>query len=183
MRRRFIYIAAMLSFVGVGAAQAATLHDCFEATMVADHGLKSIEVCDQVIKAGGLKDKDMAIALNNRGLGYIKQDKLDLAMKDLERSARLDRNYAFAYDNMGDVWSKRGSYDKAIAQYNQAIRVDPMFLSAYLDRAGAYEKLGNLVSARADYQAVIDLKGKDRAIDRWAKDRAHERLKRLDKGQ
>ncbi|HZL32079.1 MAG TPA: tetratricopeptide repeat protein [Pseudolabrys sp.] len=182
MRGHTICFALLLLVVAAApTARAANLNDCFQATMVQDKGLKSIELCGKLIKAGRLNNKDMAIALNNRGLGYVKQDKLDLAMVDLERAVRLDRTYAYAFDNMGDVWVKRGDYDKAIVQYNHAIRVDPTFLSAYLDRAGAYEKLGKMESARADYQTVIDLKGQDRAIDRWAKDRAREHLQRLGK--
>jgi tetratricopeptide (TPR) repeat protein len=179
MRNLFacLLIAACL---GAVPARADDADACFEATKDRD-GNKSITLCDKVIKSGKLKGKRLAFAYNNRGLGYMKTDKLDLAMKDFNESLRLDPTYVYAYDNRGDVWRYRGKFDLAIKEYNEAIRRDPTFLSAYLDRAQAFQELGNVASARADYEAVLNMKGQDRAIDKWAKGEARAKLDELDK--
>ena len=52
-------------------------------------------------------------------------------------------------------------------------------VAAYLDRGTAFKEMGNRGSARADFQTVLDMKGKGRAVDEWAKKRAQELLDEL----
>jgi tetratricopeptide (TPR) repeat protein len=101
------------------------------------------------------------------------------SMADLDRALKLVPYYNYALNQRGEVWRLKGEFDKAIVDFNAAIRADPDFLAAYLDRATAFKDMGNRKSARADYKAVLDLPGKGRAIDRWAKDRARTLLDEL----
>jgi len=153
--------------------------DCFKASTDAAQTETGVAVCTRLIKAGQWKGLDLARLLSNRAALYIKQDKLDLAMADLDRVVAIAPDYVFAYDNRGEVWRLRGNSAKAIAEYNKAIKIDPKFLSAYYDRGQTYEAMKDLDKARADYQAVLDKPGDGRPIDAWAKDQAKKALDRL----
>jgi tetratricopeptide (TPR) repeat protein len=152
--------------------------DCFNATLD-ETGERAIAVCGRILARGKVKDRDLARTLNNRGLGYVANKQLDKAMADFDAAVRVDPTYPFAFDNRGDVWRQRGEFERAITEYNEALRRDPDFVSAYVNRGMTYEAMGNKASARADYQTVVNLPAQDRAIDKWAKEVARERLKSL----
>jgi tetratricopeptide (TPR) repeat protein len=156
--------------------------DCFKASTDVKDTENGVAVCSRLIKAGQWKGIDLARLISNRAALYIKLDKLDLAMADLDRVVAIAPDYVFAYDNRGEVWRLRGNNDKAIAEYNKAIKIDPKFLSAYYDRGQTYEAMKDLDKARADYQAAIDQPGDGRPIDTWAKDQAKKALDRLNAG-
>lgn len=180
MRYSLLFFAMMFLPVGFGLSQAIAAEEgnlCFQATLETK-GDKAIAVCTRAI-ASGLKGRNLANAYSNRGLGYMKNKDYDRAIKDFDESVRIDPKYPFAYDNRGDARRYKGQLDLAIADYNEAIRVDPTFGSAYLNRGITYERMGNQVSARADYRTALALKG-TRPIDKWAREEAQGRLKKLD---
>jgi tetratricopeptide (TPR) repeat protein len=180
---RVVFIVLSLLFALAATAQPVRAdddyRDCYRATTADVVGDAEVAVCTRLIDSGRWKGLDSARLLSNRALGYIKRKELDLAMQDLDRALKISPAYAYGYDHRGEVWRMRGNYERAIIDYNHAIRVDPSFISAYLDRGAAYEAMGNFKSARADYQAVLDLPGKDRPVDKWAKEQARKRLDKL----
>jgi tetratricopeptide (TPR) repeat protein len=153
--------------------------DCFKASTDAKQAESGVAVCTRLIKAGQWKGLELARLMSNRAALYIRMEKLDLAMADLDRVVAIAPDYVFAYDNRGEVWRLRGNNDKAIAEYAKAIKIDPNFLSAYYDRGQTYEAMKDVDKARADYQAVLDKPGAGRPIDTWAKDQAKRALDRL----
>jgi tetratricopeptide (TPR) repeat protein len=162
-------------------ARAEEYSDCYRATTDKSLTERGVDICTRLIDSGRWKGEELAQLFNNRGLLYIKLDKLDLAINDLRQALKNNPKDAHAYDNLGDIWYTRRDYDKAVVEYNNAIRVDPTFIGAYYNRGRAFEAMGNLRSARADYQAVLDMPSQDRAIDRWAKGKARDALDRLNK--
>jgi tetratricopeptide (TPR) repeat protein len=179
MRKVFIALSLLLMATGtVRPVHAADNYlDCYRATT--DNGEKGIEVCSRLIDTGKWKGLDLARLLSNRALAYIKVKDYDHALTDLKRALAISPDYVYAYDHLGEINRLRGHYDRAITEYDKAIRIDSQFLSAYLDRGLAYEAMGDLKSARADYQRVLDLPGKDRPIDKWAKGRARTFIDKL----
>jgi tetratricopeptide (TPR) repeat protein len=153
--------------------------DCFKASTDAKQTETGVTVCTRLINGRQWKGVDLARLLSNRAALYIKLEKLDLAMADLDRVVAIAPDYVFAHDNRGEVWRLRGNNDKAIAEYTKAIKIDPNFLSAYYDRGQTYEAMKDLDKARADYQAAADKPGDGRPIDAWAKDQAKKALDRL----
>jgi len=175
-----LILSSALLAVGVVAprtASAQTLNDCFQATLETSSD-KAIAVCGQVIASGTLQGLDLAIAFNNRGLGFMKNKIPDRAMSDFNEAIRISPQYPYPYDNRGDLWRDKGELDRAIADYNKAIQIDPTFSSAYLNRGITYQRMGNFRSARADYEAVLTLPDK-RPIDKWAHKQARKRLSEL----
>jgi tetratricopeptide (TPR) repeat protein len=178
---RIVFVSFVLTLIASSSAVRADddYRDCFKASTDAKQTESGVAVCTRLIKAGQWKGLDLARLLSNRAALYIKLEKLDLAMADLDRVVAMAPDYVFAYDNRGEVWRLRGNNDKAIAEYGKAIKIDPNFLSAYYDRGQTYEAMKNLDKARADYQAAIDKPGDGRPIDAWAKDQAKKALDRL----
>jgi tetratricopeptide (TPR) repeat protein len=183
MRRLFLIV--LISMVAALIASSRPVRadddyrDCFKASTDAKQAESGVAVCTRLIKAGQWKGLELARLMSNRAALYIRLEKLDLAMADLDRAVTIAPDYVFAYDNRGDVWRLRGNNDKAIAEYNKAIKIDPKFLSAYYDRGQTYEAMKDLDKARADYQAALDKPGDGRPIDTWAKDQAKRALDRL----
>src|SRR4051794_15542903 len=164
-----------------GLARAQEYSDCYRATTDKALTETGVDICTRLIASGRWKGDELAQLYNNRGLLHIKLDKLELAINDLSQALKNNPKDAHAYDNLGDVWYTRRAYDTAVVEYNSAIRVDPTFIGAYYNRGRTFEAMGNLRSARADYQAVLNMPGQDRAIDRWAKGKARDALNRLSK--
>lgn len=177
---RFVWLMPAL-LVGAGIcsthAVAQDMSACFRATE--EHkGDNAIAICGRVIASGQVKGHSLAIALNNRGLGYMKNKDTERALKDFNEAIRLNPKYPFAYDNRGDLRRDQGKYDLALVDYNAAIRFDPNFTAAYLNRGMTFEKLGNIESARADYNVLL-AKPANRPIDKWAHTEARKRLNAL----
>jgi tetratricopeptide (TPR) repeat protein len=169
-----------------------TLQSCYEATLNAS-GDKAIDVCGKLLVSNMPPGHDLAVVLNNRGLGYLKNSEidsdpdkidedLDNAVDYFERSIAMEPNYVFAYDNRGDAYRRKQDNTQALADYTKAIELDPTFASAYLGRGKVYEAMNDLVRARAEYKAVLAQTG-DRPIDKWARNEAQQRLDRLDAPQ
>src|SRR5947199_6010743 len=161
MRARFVlaYVLACTVAVAMMArpAHAQEYSDCYRATSDKSLTEKGVDICTRLIDSGRWKGEELAQLFNNRGLLYIRLEKLDLAINDLGQALKNNPKDAHAYDNLGDIWYTRRDYDKAFVEYNHAIRVDPTFIGAYYNRGRAFEAMGNLRSARADYQAVVDM--------------------------
>jgi tetratricopeptide (TPR) repeat protein len=179
---RTIVLAALLAIMTASPpAHAADQYtDCNKETSK-DGGGNGVAVCTRLINSGRWKGLELARLYSNRSLAYTKAEKLDQALADADRAIRLSPDYVFAYDNRGEIKRMRGDYASAIGDFDTAIRLDPDFLAAYLDRGTAFKAMGNAKSARADFQAVLDMTGKGRAVDEWAKTRARELLDDLGK--
>jgi tetratricopeptide (TPR) repeat protein len=179
---RMIGLTALLALaIAAAPAYAAEYTDCNKETSK-EGGGNGIQVCTQLINTGRWKGLELARLYSNRSLAYTKAEKLDSALADADRAIRISPDYVFAYDNRGEIKRMRGDFDSAIVDFNTAIRLDPEFLAAYLDRGTTFNQMGNRKSARADFQTVLDMKGKDRAVDKWAKTRAQELLDELGSG-
>jgi tetratricopeptide (TPR) repeat protein len=152
--------------------------ECYQGTLD-ETGERSIKVCSRILARGKVRDRDLARTYNNRGLAYITDKELDKAMADFDAAVRIDPTYPFAYDNRGVVWRMRSQFDRAIVEHNEAIRREPTFISAYVNRGMAFQLMGNKRSAKADFDAVLGMQGRDRPIDKWAKETAEIELKKL----
>jgi tetratricopeptide (TPR) repeat protein len=169
-----------------------TLQSCYEATLIVS-GDKAIDVCGKLLVSNMPPGHDLAVVLNNRGLGYLKNSEidsdpdkvdedLDNAIDYFERSIAMEPNYVFAYDNRGDAYRRKQNNTQALADYTKAIELDPTFASAYLGRGKVYEAMNDRARARAEYKAVLAQTG-DRPIDKWARGEAQQRLDRIDAPQ
>lgn len=93
-----------------------------------------------------------------RGSLYSKMNKIDLAIKDLERAIEIDPNAIMANYHLANLYEKTGDFDKALKIKNKKIEKSPGRYWNYLGRAQIYEKQGKLDSAIEDTTKCIELK-------------------------
>jgi len=93
----------------------------------------------------------------NRGTEWLKIDKFDSAIADLQTATALSPTWAAAFGNLGAVYLKTGQNEPAIAAFGRAIELDqqqkakPNFRH-YLGRAAAYEAVEKWRAAAVDYR-------------------------------
>jgi tetratricopeptide (TPR) repeat protein len=112
----------------------------------------------------------------NRGTEWLKLDRPDQAIPDLQRATQLTPKLSAAFGNLGQAYAAVKKYELAIAAFSRAIELDrqlaaPMNYKHYYGRAIALEAQGQITAAAADYQVSCRLNGKrgcDKAADRAA---------------
>ena len=101
----------------------------------------------------------------NLGTEWLKIDRLDHALSELQTASRLNPRLSAAFGNLGAVYSRTGQNELAIQAYSRAIalaqeqKLPPSF-KQYYGRATAYEALNKLREAGVDYQVSCLLTGK-----------------------
>ncbi|HEX6995023.1 MAG TPA: type IV pilus biogenesis/stability protein PilW [Gammaproteobacteria bacterium] len=76
---------------------------------------------------GGRASSDSAAAQANLNLGvaYLRQNRPDLAVDNLERAVRLDPRLAAAHNALAVAYDELGQSDEAERHYERAIRLEP----------------------------------------------------------
>jgi tetratricopeptide (TPR) repeat protein len=113
----------------------------------------------------------------NLGTEWLKLDRPDQAIPDLQLATRLTPKLSAAFGNLGQAYAAVKQYELAIQAYSRAIDLDrelaaPMNYKHYYGRAIALEASGQITAAEADYQVSCRLNGKrgcDKAADSVAR--------------
>jgi lipoprotein NlpI len=84
-----------------------------------------IHHCTRAINSGRLSDRNLATALNNRGIAHIIKGNLDSAIYDFTQSIRLSPNEAGGFHNRAQAYFTKKDYDRALSDYKSAARIDP----------------------------------------------------------
>ncbi|GAC93147.1 hypothetical protein PHSY_000710 [Pseudozyma hubeiensis SY62] len=143
-----------------------------------------IKACEQAIEEGRSMRADfklVAKAYGRIGSAYSKQDKLDLAINNFEKSltehrtpdilaklrdteklqkertrqAYIDPAKAESERTRGNELYKNGDFPGAVAAFTEAIKRDPSDPRGYSNRASAYTKLAALPEALKDSEEAI----------------------------
>lgn len=87
-----------------------------------------------------------AIAYNNRGLAYYKQDKYVKAAGDFLRAIQVNPNSELTYNNVAIVFCKQGDYDTALLYLDKAIAlikdIKPSHANIFSNLGFVYMKKG-----------------------------------------
>jgi tetratricopeptide (TPR) repeat protein len=155
--RRFS-LAVILSAVLWAPAQASARGDLkagYDAMLRHDYE-KAVALLTSAIESGDLSHANLALAYHYRGAEYLKTDRPDNAIADLERAIAMEpRRYPTAYSDRGIAYRMKGDYPKAIADYSEAIRLWPDWHDWYLNRGIAYAANGQHREAIADYDRAL----------------------------
>ena len=94
----------------------------------------------------------------NRGTEWLKIEKYDKALPDLQTATRLSPSFSSAFGNLGLVFYKTGQNEQAIQAFSRAIELDQEQKAApnyknYYARAESYEANGQQLKAAIDYKA------------------------------
>jgi tetratricopeptide (TPR) repeat protein len=108
------------------------------------------------IDSGDLSRANLALAYYYRGAEYLKLDRPDEAIADLDRAIGMEpRRFPAAYSDRGIAYRRKGDYGKAIADYGEAIRLWPHWHDWYLNRGIAHAANGQYENAIADYTQAL----------------------------
>ncbi|MCG8441059.1 MAG: tetratricopeptide repeat protein [Caulobacterales bacterium] len=95
--------------------------ECYYAARNGDSSRLALESCDKAIDYGGLRRRDLAGTLINRGILLASRNALDAAMDDYLRARRLRRNLPESYIGEGNVLFRAGDYAGAIDAYDLSL--------------------------------------------------------------
>ena len=98
------------------------------------------------------KQPDNLRALINRGIGYGRTGRLDLAIEDFDRVIAHDPQREFAFYNRALAYQRQGKLDRAISDFSQAIVLDPRMSQAYNGRGLLLAKKGAVDAALKDFE-------------------------------
>jgi tetratricopeptide (TPR) repeat protein len=121
---------------------------------------KGIELCSLALDQEGLRRRDKAATLTNRGILYMRDGKNQRALTDYTRSLGLMPDLLETKVNMGAALYGLGRYTEALAALNQGILTDDVNARAigYYNRALAHESLGDVQSAYEDFRRALNAK-------------------------
>jgi len=88
----------------------------------------------------------------------MKQEKLDLAIKDFETAKRLFPELQGLYSNLGVAWYYKKDYEKAIKNYDLELEMAPENHVAYFNRALCLAELDKNDKALEDLEKTLNLK-------------------------
>jgi tetratricopeptide (TPR) repeat protein len=129
----------------------------YAALLRHDYGL-AIRYLTSAIESGDLSPANLALAYHYRGAEYLKTDRYDEAILDLDRAIALNSKLPTAYSDRGIAYRKKGDYGRAIGDYGEAIRIWPRWRDWYLNRGLAYSAAGRHDEAIADFSQALFFK-------------------------
>ena len=134
--------------------QRADFADCNSYAIV---GAESIAACTRVIENDRTSKRDVAIAYQNRGYEWARQQDLDKALADFNRAIEMFPGYVIALINRAEAHLKKGYLDDAIADASNAIGRDGRNVKPYVTRSRAWTQKGELDRALAEADRAVRL--------------------------
>jgi tetratricopeptide (TPR) repeat protein len=151
-------LAALVSTMTVASACASARSDMksgYDALRRQDHD-RAISLFTSAIDGGDLNRPNLALAYHYRGVEYLKTNRYDEAIADLDRAIMLEPvKLPAAYSDRGIAYRRKGDYAKAIADYTQAIQVWPDWHDWYFNRGLAYAANRQYDEAIADFGRAL----------------------------
>jgi tetratricopeptide (TPR) repeat protein len=114
-----------------------------------------LAACEKLLAGGTLAGKDLAAALNVRGMAFMARRDPDKAIVTYNSSVEADPDNASTLVLRGWAYQHKGQDDQAMADYNLALQKHANFGGAYNDRGTLYLRKGALQSALDDFSASI----------------------------
>jgi tetratricopeptide (TPR) repeat protein len=114
-----------------------------------------VAACDALLAAPDTPDAKRAGWLRARAEAYIRQDRLPLAVADLDQVSRLDDQDGPSVIKRAGLRRTLGDTDGLIADLSMLIRLQPDNVAALFERGTLYRGKGDLRRALADFGAVL----------------------------
>lgn len=114
---------------------------------------RSIDLLSQAIEL----DPRFTLALKSRGAAYLKLDKVQEAIADMNAAIEIAPDNARAFHMRGLAHDKSGEFNKALEDFNQALELNPEYGAVYYSRAHLHTKMGHTDEAAEDIQMVTHL--------------------------
>jgi tetratricopeptide (TPR) repeat protein len=114
---------------------------------------RSIDLLSQAIEL----DPQFTLALKSRGAAYLKLDRIQDALADINAVIDIAPDNARAYHMRGLAHDKSGNLDGALEDFNHALELNPDYGAVYYSRANLHTKMGHPDLAADDIQMVTHL--------------------------
>jgi len=114
---------------------------------------RSVDLLSQAIEL----DPRFTLALKSRGAAYLKLDKVQEAIADMNTVIDIAPDNARAYHIRGLAHDKSGDYNKALEDFNQALELNPNYGAVFYSRANLHTKMGHTDEAAEDIRMVTHL--------------------------
>ncbi len=88
---------------------------------------------------------------------YVRDGKLEAAIKALETAIELKPDFATAYLSVGNILQKRNQMPLAIWAYTQALDLQPQLMAAHGNLGSVYYQLGRFTEAIHCYQTALKI--------------------------
>ena len=157
LRIAFAIMLCVLSSLPAEATSRGNFREGYQALLRKDYD-KAIDHLTRAIDIGDLSRANQALAYHYRGALYVKRERNDEAIQDLNRALELNPRLATAYSDRGIAHRRKGQYELAIADYGEAIRLWPEWHDWYVHRGLALSAIGRYDEAIADYTAALTLR-------------------------
>lgn len=157
LRIAFAIVLCVLSSLPAQATSRGNFREGYQALLRRDYD-KAIEYLTRAIEIGDLSRGNQALAYHYRGALYLKRERNDDAIQDLDRALALNPRLATAYSDRGIAHRRKGQYELAIADYTEAIRLWPEWHDWYVHRGIAFSAIGRHNEAIADYGSALSLR-------------------------
>ncbi len=99
-----------------------------------------------------------AEVLRFRGMNYLTQNNVELAISDFDAAIKLDPDDAETYEARGMAQAATGKLDEALESYNKALELAPDSAGALTQRARVRAMKGDLATALVDVEKAMRLR-------------------------
>lgn len=91
------------------------------------------------------------------GLIYHGQNKLNLGIKNFQKSIALNPGKFQSYYNLGNIYKDKENYEKALEYYNKALEIEPNNLNTCYNMGNVYYKLEDIKNSNECYMKAIEI--------------------------
>ena len=91
------------------------------------------------------------------GLIYHSQNKLNLGIKNFQKSIALNPGKFQPYYNLGNIYKDKENYEKALEYYKTSLEVEPNNLNSYYNMGNVYYKLEDIKNSNECYLKAIEI--------------------------
>ncbi|KAL4559272.1 hypothetical protein LXL04_031409 [Taraxacum kok-saghyz] len=85
----------------------------------------AIKYLKQAIDKWDGDDQDLAQVYNALGVSYVRDEKTDKGISQLETAVKIQPGYVTAWNNLGDAYEKKKEYKSALNAFEEALLFDP----------------------------------------------------------
>lgn len=120
---------------------------------------ETLEMCDLALTQERLNARDRAATHVNRGILHMRAGRMEMALRDYERSARIKPDLADAQVNRGAALYNLSRYPEAMEALNRGVEAENLNARsiAFYNRGLTHEKLGDVEAAYYDFSTALEL--------------------------